>query len=246
MVIFVLNVLFNSCSQDTRKMEDLKTSQQVYAELKSSVQDISDSYYYRDRELNDFLFDAIYNKFDIKYEDKNFKDNVYASLRGDISVVNDLKKIVVDLIDTRDEYEFESYGSYLLDGLNKWGRSIFFLFSQDDVLSNGRLVRLKASHDVSGLEYIKTKLNSIRAKFDELLKLIQNIINNAAISADKYIKTKNFIYKKEILAKLQTFFLSNALFQLCTNEFCRLKNELLILYLQLKNKSYMVIKSILE
>ncbi|WP_024653760.1 hypothetical protein [Borrelia persica] len=251
MVIFASIVLLLSCKEkednmtnDRQRavymgMESMTSEQrQAYSELVTSFYDLKASYDYKPEGFSASLFDDIKNKFGNTYY-QNFKDIIYSIFKGDVASIDHLKKIVVDSIETKEEYMSASNGRSLLYRLNELGNILFLFVTDGSVFGEEGLIKIKNNQDIEGFREVKFILDDIHAKWDELVILLQSTINNVAESASRYIATKNISDKEEMIRKLEPITELKSLdsIRLCMGAICKLKAELINLHSKIKRKS---------
>ncbi|ACH93843.1 MULTISPECIES: hypothetical protein [Borrelia] len=250
MVVFASSILLLSCKEkednvindqagDYMDMKSLTSEQQqIYSALIASFNDLKALYDYKPEGFNVSLFDDIKNKFGNTYYE-NFKETIYAAFKGDVATIDNLKKIVADSIETKDEYMSALNGRPLLYRLNELGNILFLFLNNDSVFGNDGLIKIRDRQDIALFNEVKYMLDDMRVKWDELVSLLQNTINNVSVFASKYIETRNVADKEAMIAQLEPIVELKSLDanQSCKGVICKLKNEFMDLYSQIKEKS---------
>ncbi|WP_024653758.1 hypothetical protein [Borrelia persica] len=282
MVLFLFVVLFLACGQngDSAKTDrgrlgqsvrssliqrrgivgDLDTLAKGFDVLKTSLDNLKALYYFRDDGLSMSLYSDIDAVFQISDKIYISDKNIYATLMGNINAVNNLKKIVIDVNETKLEYEDNSNGHILitqLDHLSQFtiSKIIGLYYSAKNVEI---FEKLKSIKDIKFLQELQSNVDDFYTKWRDMVLKIQTIINNVAVVADEYIKIKGdfgkdaerLALKKSIKSKLRPIILLNLNNpkQVCSSKtsqktcadfrLCKLKNELFNLANQIFDKTY--------
>ncbi|AHH07421.1 Hypothetical protein BCD_1355 (plasmid) [Borrelia crocidurae DOU] len=214
---------------NTRTKRMPQTPKRAYARFKRSYDKLKRFYNRRPKNFNVSLFDSIRKKFGVD-ERQGFKDSVYESLNGDIISLNNLEKIVMLTKGSGDAYSVALNSRPLLIKLcGIVGRSIFTIMNETGaILSKDNLVLLQGSQDVDGINNLGNKIDDIREKWREMVKLLQNIINNAA----------RFATQEDVIQTLQPIIDLDTLRgdQESNSKLCSIKNELIDLYYQIEEQ----------
>ncbi|WP_024653759.1 hypothetical protein [Borrelia persica] len=175
--------------------DDPKTFQEAYRALMRSVDRVKRVYNHRSEGFNESLFEEIIKKFGSSdhRSDPNFRGVVYASLKGDIVAINNLKRIVVDFNETDSEYNSS------FNGMNLIVMKLYYIGNfLSGLVCNGFRKKdvnfpvLRYSEDVEGLNKHRLSINNFLKKWDEVVLELKTIINDAA----------NFDTKEAVLSKL--------------------------------------------
>ncbi|WP_024655295.1 hypothetical protein [Borrelia hispanica] len=229
---------------------DLNSLEQAYDELSTSLNNLRASYYYRDDGFNISLFSDIDDEFRIKDNIFIMDDNVYAVLHGNIDVVKNLKKIVIDVNKDRSSYMYNKFNGHSLvaklDHISQF--TIFAIMKAYYDVKGGQLLgKLEYSKDIEGLRGIKLMIDDFCVEWAKFVAEVQKIINDVAVFAEEYIKIKNsslkendkISYMKNIedgLRPIAVLDISNSN-QACSGSLiCKIKNELVRLATQILDK----------
>ncbi|WP_235048156.1 hypothetical protein [Borrelia persica] len=214
---------------DTRPKRKPESPKRAYSKFKRSYERLKRFYNRRPQNFNVSLFNSINKKFGVE-EKQGFKDSVYESLNGDIVALDNLKKIVMITKRSEDAYRTELNARPLLIQLcGIVGSSIFAVMNETGtVLSKDNLVKLQNSQDVVGLNNLKNKMDDMYEKWEKMVNLLQDIINNGARFAtqDDVIKNLQSIVDLDTVKHDQD----------SHDTLCLLKNELVNLQYQIEEQ----------
>ncbi|AFI31748.1 hypothetical protein [Borrelia crocidurae] len=222
------------------KDEKRKTlEEESYDAFKTSFDRVKALYYYRPEGFNDYMLSDIESEFNFEYS-LPFKNNVYAILKGDIKTLHNLQKIVVNSHPDKvlEEYLSKNESHALISKLKDISEHIIHKLINEHWgdFSNYNLSKLAISKDIAGFNFLKNGLDEFCAKWGEMTKLVQDVIDDMAKSKDK----------NDILQRVGTItslipLNSN---QQCNTRICTLKNDLNVLRVKLGRKVEQLIREI--
>ncbi|WP_024655302.1 hypothetical protein [Borrelia hispanica] len=220
--------------------EKIKTlEEESYDGFKTSFERVKALYDYRPEGFNDYMLSDIESEFNFEYS-LPFKNNVYAILKGDIKTLHNLQKIVVNSHPDKvlEEYLSENESHALISKLKDISEHIISKLINEHWgdFSNYNLSKLAISKDIAGLNFLKNGLDEFCAKWEEMTKLVQDVINDVAKSKDK----------NDILQRVQTIISLMPLNsnQQCNTRICAVKNDLNVLRVKLGRKVDQLIREI--
>ncbi|AFI31757.1 hypothetical protein [Borrelia crocidurae] len=228
----------------TETFDSLRTK--AYIALRTNLSKLVDLYYYRPSEFSDFLFENIKTEFGVD-EMQDFRDSVYAMVKGDVAVLKNLEKIVMHSFGKNEvvsqDYLFESNAYFLLFHFSKMANYLLGIVMHKNgyILNDDNLLKLQDSKDVEGLNELASILEHICLKWENMVRLVKGIINDAS----------RFTTKDEIMERLKPItdlevikYNQNCDCNLPDDDMhiCKLKNNLRVLCRQLKEKMNKLIR----
>ncbi|WP_024653764.1 hypothetical protein [Borrelia persica] len=181
---------------DRRKHKQRRTPEEVYAELKASIDNLKALYFYRPERFSQYILDRIMYDLRNRYTDY-YKNNVYAAVNGDMHTLSRLEVIVSYPVGFwGSEYK---YPRHLFNTLRTLGDLIFKVIDERGTMfSDANLSKLRESQDFDCIDKMTANLNVMYVKWIELVKLIQERI----IEASKLSTTSNMSRHLSVITNL--------------------------------------------
>ncbi|WP_024653748.1 hypothetical protein [Borrelia persica] len=218
----------------------LQTPEELaYAALIKSFNNFKALYNYMPKEFDDPLFGDINKEFQVIYNNMDHKNPIYALFKGDVATLSNLKEIIMKF-NTIVEYDTSIVGDKLIDRLGLLVFNVVFTIIDKDngVFKNANLLKLKSSKDVEGLNKLTNMLDNLCVKWNALVVVVSDIINEAA-------KLDN---RNDVIKKIRQFYDLNLNdpCQKCGDgdKLCILKNEFLNLYLRIVNQAKQLVHNV--
>ncbi|ACH95070.1 hypothetical protein ACE4V3_05240 (plasmid) [Borrelia recurrentis] len=190
----------------------------AYSALQVSFVKLRDSYIYIPVGFDEAQFDSI---FQWNSTIKRVKYGIYSVLKRDIGTLNNLNTIVTNLSSSFDK-NLKSVVSDLFIGLWDIASSIDSVLARRGyILSDANLIMIKSSSNTEIINDIRVSLEHMLELREELVRLLQNIINSAAIFG---INALDRI--EENLRPIITLALGSTGLACSTNRICVINNEL--------------------
>ncbi|WP_024653750.1 hypothetical protein [Borrelia persica] len=235
------------CDVDFEKVETIGSLRtKAYIALRKSLSMLIALYYYRPEGFSDFLFKNIKAEFGVD-EIQEFRDSVYAVVKGDIGTLKNLEKIVMYSFGrnrtVEQDYNDEDNAYLLLSQLNRMVNYLIGVVMHKNgyILSSDNLLRLQDCKDVEGLNELVSILDNIYLKWESMVKRVQYVINSAAelTTKDKIMERLKPITSLEVVKYNQPCYVVNDDVRIC-----ELKNSLRTLCRQLEQKVNALMKKI--
>ncbi|WP_041176992.1 hypothetical protein [Borrelia crocidurae] len=199
----------------------------AYSALQVSFVKLRDSYIYTPAGFNETQFDSI---FQWNSTIKRVRSGIYSVLKRDIGTLNNLNTIVTNLSGSVDK-NLKSIVSDLFVGLWDIASSIDSVLARRGyILSDANLIMIKSSSNTEIINDIRVSLEHMLALREELVKLLQNIINSAAIFGIDAIDRI-----EDTLRPITTLALGFTGLVCSTNRICVINNELKSLRSQIED-----------